>query len=420
MAEALAERWAGRRFTEMRIFTGSTDESGAFLRWANQTFGIRKAVVALTPSQASFLPKKLANLPLELRVIPMHGPPPLHAKFYYFKGPQGACAVMGSPNCSAAAWLLSPDRGGNIETALVYDSVRPGEFDGLLEIFKSPSVKPEEALSAKGPAAEHIASDCPYELVGLRWDASSLSMMALIAPQPEAGTKVTLLLGGEKIPMHPANMGEVAVWLCDIPGGLEFAASEFAKVQLDHGKLRWVTALRWIDHLAELHHSTQAARFLEPIRGLENTASSAEQRRILDDLQTVAQALFTDFASFRDIGFGKAQGAPKETGAPAPPVDPSAIIRSLEYTPELGMIGSGATASVSISGILRLLFEAERSVGDTAADDEDLDEGLISDAGSGASSKHSPKDEVQKAGIGECEAASQAGVTNGRLPREFV
>lgn len=397
LAEALAERWSGRRFNEIRIFTGSTDESGAFLRWANQTFGVRKAVIALTPTQASFRPKKLANLPLDVRVIPMQDPPPLHAKFYYFKGPQGACAVMGSPNCSAAAWLLSPDRGGNIETAVVYDTVESDEFNGLLEIFNVASLKPEQALLAKEPVAEYAAKECPYDLVGLRWDDSSLTMMALIAPQPEAGTKVALLHGAERIPMRPANVDGASGWLCEIEGGLEFAASEFAKVQLERGKLHWVTLPRWIDHLAELHHSTQAARFLEPIRGLENTASSAEHRHILDDLQTVAQALFTDFASFRDIGFGRAQGADEEKEAPPSPVDPSAIIRSLEDAQELRTTGGSSMTGVSITGILRLLFDAERSSGDTAENDEDLDEGQLPDADADDSSTDgSADDEPQK------------------------
>lgn len=106
--------------------------------------------------------------------------------------------------------------------------------------------------------------------------------------------------------------------------------------------------------------------------------------------------MFTDFASFRDIGFGNARGTAEENEAPAPPVDPSAIIRSLEDTPELATIGSGATANMSISGILRVLFEAERSEDINATDDEDLDEGQVTDARSTASSKESPKDEVRK------------------------
>ena len=397
LATALAERWAGRSFSEMRVFTGSTDEGGAFLRWAHQMFGIRKAVVALTPSQARFSPEKLVDLPLELRIIPMPGPVPLHAKFYYFEGPEGAGAVMGSPNCSAAAWLVSPDAGGNIETALVYDVVRPDAFEGLLGIFKSPALKPQEALQSTAPAAQPIASGCYYELVGLRWDASSRRVMALITPQPEAGTTVTLLLGPDKIPMQPARVNEVTGWFCDIAGDLPFASAEFAAVYLDRGEGHWTTSPRWIDHLAELHHSTQAARFLEPIRGLENSASSSEQRRILDDLQTVAQALFTDFASFRDIGFGKAQEAPDAKEDAAPPVDPAALIRSLEETQELGPVGSGPAGSVSITGILRLLFETEQGAADTAADDEKLDEGETpEEEPKKCPEKEPPKDEAPK------------------------
>jgi hypothetical protein len=221
--------------------------------------------------------------------------------------------------------------------------------------------------------------------------------MVLITPQPEAGTTVTLLLGPDKIPMQPARVNEVNGWFCDIAGDLAFASAEFAAVRLDRGEEHWTTSPRWIDHLAELHHSTQAARFLDPIRELENSASSAEQRRILDDLQTVAQALFTDFASFRDIGFGKAQKEPEAKEDLAPPVDPAALIRSLEETQELGPVGSGPAGSVSITGILRLLFEAEQAVADIAADDEKLDEGQISEEEEKKGpEKEPPKDEAPK------------------------
>jgi hypothetical protein len=122
-------------------------------------------------------------------------------------------------------------------------------------------------------------------------------------------------------------------------------------------------------------------RFLEPIRGLENPASSAEQRRILDDLQIVAQALFSDFGSFKDIGFATVPEATEESKAPAPPVDPVALIRNLAEAQDFGVGGGGEfTGSASITGILRLLFEAERTAPDPAIDDEKLDEGQTPDA----------------------------------------
>jgi hypothetical protein len=61
-------------------------------------------------------------------------------------------------------------------------------------------------------------------------------------------------------------------------------------------------------------------------------------------------------------------------------------------------VGGDFTGSASITGILRLLFEAERTVPDTAIDDEALDEGQTPDADlkNAPKSKDAPKEEVQK------------------------
>ena len=69
LAPQLAERWGGRRFTTLKMYTGSTDVDGAFLRWAHDTFGINKATICLTPSFASFDSKQLVKLPLEVRFV---------------------------------------------------------------------------------------------------------------------------------------------------------------------------------------------------------------------------------------------------------------------------------------------------------------------------------------------------------------
>ena len=90
--------------------------------------------------------------------------------------------------CSASAWLMRPDQGGNIEIALVDDSVQARAFKGVLEMFKSPSLKPEEVLLVSLPTATQSMTECPYELAGLRWDASAPRIMAIITSQPETGT----------------------------------------------------------------------------------------------------------------------------------------------------------------------------------------------------------------------------------------
>lgn len=386
LGSIITERWAGRRFTDIRILTGSTDESGAFLRWAHRIFGIERAFIALIPSQVSFLLEKLADLPVELSIIPYSATSHLHAKFYYFDGPEGTAALMGSPNCSAAAWLLAPNQGGNIETAVVYDSPQTEEFKDLLAIFESQSFRPEEVLKVTNSNPPEISYiDYPYSLNGLRWDALSSSVMALISPCPEPGTVIHLVLGETEHIMQFGGSSAEGSWFCEVPGGIDFTAAVFASVRLNRGGQEWVTSTRWIDHLAELRHSTQTARFLEPIKGLQYTASAAEQRRILEDLHQVAQALFSDSSTFRDSGFIVTSITTPDAVMTAQPVDPAALIRHLvELSDSVSHANKAATGALSLNGILRLLFDSESVIttANAASEDENLDEGQLIDQNS--------------------------------------
>jgi HKD family nuclease len=378
LAPTLAARWYGRRFDEVSICTGSTDEAGAFLRWAYVTFGIRRAVVALTLSNASFSLAQLADLPIELRLIPISAAQPLHAKFYFFEGQNGAAALMGSPNCSASAWLLPPTQGGNIETAQVYDDALRSDFSAVLEVFASPSFHPEEVLPETDTTTENDAKAIdPYEISGLRWDAYSEQVVAFISPSPPHSALIFLVQGAVETSMTSASFDGHACWVCAVPGGLNFQSSAFASIRLRLGEEKWETAVRWIDHIVELRHATQAARLFDPIEGLENRVSAAEQKRLIDDLHKVTEALFSGSSTFRDSGFGFSS---KSTPIPATvtsPADPMSILRNLEALPDASHASaSDSTGSLSLVGIFRMLFDSERAVtAADAAEDENLDEG---------------------------------------------
>ena len=101
----VAARWSGRKFEDLKLCTGSTDTEGAFLLWAHRTFGVRRATICLSPPFATFDPRKLEKLPLEIRIIKAKPERLMHAKFYWFSGSRGTAALVGSANCSAAAWL---------------------------------------------------------------------------------------------------------------------------------------------------------------------------------------------------------------------------------------------------------------------------------------------------------------------------
>ncbi len=378
LATELARRWSGRRFDEVKILTGSTDESGAFLRWAQATFGVTRATIALTPASASFVAEKLADLPLDLRLIEAPADRPLHAKFYWFEGADGPAAVMGSANCSAAAWLLAPASTGNVESIVVYDRPDAQDFESALGLFAVPGLAPDEILVPRtihdqAPTA-HQAS---FGIKSLQWDNASRRMVVEIVPPPDPAAQVGLRLGDRVVPMERLH-GPKALWMCEITEGLD-AATMFASVIVTMGTDSWTTASRWVDDLAALEHASHSARLLEPFKALDRSTSSAEQRQMLNELQEVAQTLFNDPASFRDPGFGGGDRK-KKSDAPAEPVNPNDLLVHLDELHEgLPHLASAQPGSLSLTGILRLLFEAETDEGRTpaAAGDEDIDEGQM-------------------------------------------
>ena len=376
LASALAQRWAGRQFDEVKILTGSTDESGAFLRWAHSTFGVKRATVALTPAKASFAPDQLEDLPLDLRIIPATTDRSMHAKFYWFDGPGGPAAVMGSANCSAVAWLLAPDNGGNIETLVAYDKPNFDDFESVLSVFAAPAHDPVDVLLPKSVnVIERDAIELVFRLKALLLDRALRRLHAVISPAPESGMIVELLLGGIRLPME-CLQGTVGSWGCELPEDIS-TATVFAIVKISRGDEQWNTLPMWVSDVAALEHASHSARLLEPFKGLERSATSSDQRQMLDDLQEVAHALFSDSAAFRDPGFGSGRIDKSKDGTPAAPVDPADLIVSMEAShdglPNLGMAGPG---SLSLTGILRLLFDAE---GDNIAESPAVQEAETED-----------------------------------------
>jgi hypothetical protein len=204
-------------------------------------------------------------------------------------------------------------------------------------------------------------------------------MYAEIYPEPAPMAQVSLLLGGRHLSMALLP-GPRALWACAIADGLE-TATVFASIIVTLGHESWTTSARWVDDIAALEHASHAARLLEPFKALDRSASSAEQCQMLDELQEVAHTLFNDTAAFTDPGFGGTERRqPNE--APAEPVNPNDLVVHFDASDgALPHFASAGPGSLSLTGILRLLFEAETDEGraPAAAGDEDIDEGQMPD-----------------------------------------
>jgi hypothetical protein len=191
----LAARWNGRKFEELRLCAGSTDTEGAFLLWAHRTFGVRRATICLSPPFAAFDPRKLERLPLEVRVVKAKPEQRMHAKFYWFSGSGGTAAVVGSANCSAAAWLAGSGH-GNVELIVPYDAPREADFKLVLSIFKGTKLAPGKALSKRPAAPEEgtPADELSFQIVSLRLRTTGRLVEVMLDPEVPADGRVELML----------------------------------------------------------------------------------------------------------------------------------------------------------------------------------------------------------------------------------
>ena len=385
LAQQLAARWNGRRFNKLFVATGSSDDKGAMLRWAHVTFGVTQVVVAGTPSALSFEPKRLELLPCEVRFKAIEEGF-LHAKFYWFEGADGPAAVFGSANCSAAAWLLNPANGGNIETVVCFDKPDKADFNELLTLFSGKTSDPASVLvkqKSDDPSADidDAVDEVIYRITTLDWNAQFAIASFVVAPPPLENAQVELVMNGissearcvtSESGRFQSHYGE------DFEQGVLYG-----HVILRIGSKQHVTAERWADCVVELERSRAAVRTVDPLIGLEENRDANGQRKLVNAIRLVVQTLFSDVGHFPDPTVfkqsrGKHEGADSNEQVPA--LDPLKVLCDLsemEREREThAQMKSNGSSGLSLSGILSLLFSSggHRHI-EPAGDPGDPDDG---------------------------------------------
>lgn len=368
LATQLAARWSGRKFSKLTILTGSSDRQGAFIKWAHDRFGIEKVVVAGTVASLSFGPHELAKLPVEVTILPVEGDL-LHAKFYWFEGPQGSSAVFGSANCSAAAWLLPPDKGGNVETIVCFDDAKHDDFSDALAVVTGTAITPELALDSVANSEDEDelqgSDEIPYRLTSLNWNARYAIATLCLSPLPPIDAQVTLVLDGVAAEARRIDDSDQSYFQThyddDFRDGTLFG---YARITTAKGCEE--STRRWVDCIVDLDQARSAVRTVEPLLGLEENRAPNEQRKLIGAIQLVIEALFSDAANFPDPSASPstAQGKTDKSDEPAEPLDPVKVLCNLsEIEDEEANHGSRRihpNKALSLSGILRLLFSGNR------------------------------------------------------------
>lgn len=386
LAQQLAARWSGRRFKKLFLATGSSDDRGAMLRWAHDTFGVTQVVLAGTPSALSLEPKRLEKLPCDVRIKAFEEGL-LHAKFYWFDGPDGPAAVFGSANCSAAAWLLDPGNGGNIETLVCFDEPERADFSEILSLFSGKTADPSSVLVKQKTEdepddADDDAGEVVYRITTLDWNAQFAIASFVITPAPPENAQVELVIND-----HSAEARGVASesgryqshYSDEFEPGVLFG---YAIVKI--GRKQHTTSERWADCVVELERSRAAVRTVDPLIGLEEERDSNGQRKLVNAIRLVVQTLFSDAGHFPDpTVFAKRRGKHEsdDEADPIPALDPLKVLcdlseleRERETHARMKSHGSGG---LSLSGILSLLFSSSsRGHIDHEADPTESDDDL--------------------------------------------
>jgi hypothetical protein len=359
LASQLRRRWAGRRFDKVRIITGSTDESGAFLRWLRDQFGIERCRIILDQNRASFIQDRIDSLPLETRVMHLPGRQPTHAKFYWFDGPDGQAAVMGSANCSAAAWLLAPDEGGNIEAVTVYDEPAPSAFEPVLAVFDSENLT-QAKLADKPVTREKEGSKEIHFPSEADWDAASGELHVGFIQALPPGATVTLEAGGQTVSMRRVDAGG-RNWVAEVSELASEHETAFVNVIVRTAEGAESRYRRWVNDLSELRHSARGRRIADAISALGDNLNPSEQQRTLVQLQRLSAVLLTDPSAFKDP-FARHTAKPEpdaETGDQVyEPIDPEKFVRSIEDIEGLtAEVCEGHPATyLSLAGVMRAIF----------------------------------------------------------------
>jgi hypothetical protein len=371
LASQLAVRWENRRFDELKIFTGSTDVEGAFLRWVHSTFGVKKATICLSPAFASFDAGALGKLPLAVRFIKADPARLMHAKFYWFSGPNGNAAVMGSANCSAAAWLAKHDA-GNVELVVPYDQAEYAAFKPLLSLFDGETLPPAEILKPQLINSKDTNGETAltYRIVSLRLRSSGRTIEATIEPPPPAESTLYLLIPSGTDTMRIDMTARGNSFVVRLPPDRSVGVGMvFATIEISAESGQFVTPPRWIDNEPALERNTRE-REVDP--NLQEFArrdfGNASQQRILEAIYSVS----ADLLNAEDPQWAKkpdpAGSAPstgkgaEEAEGPVRMINPADVlfdIREMAAKNRSKGPGPAGFYGVSLQGAIGMLFSVD-------------------------------------------------------------
>jgi len=404
LVEFLLSKWQGKKFHTLKLFTGSTDENGAFIEWCYKIFGINKCVIASNEYNISFRKDKLENIPVDISISPITSNDRMHGKFYLFEGDSESCVVMGSANCSRRAWLLPPNNGGNVEAIAVYNNIDLNDFQNITEQF------PNELKSIKDFDLKDSDEDSgllithPYKISSLTIDGFKSELRLDMTKSLPEGSNIEIIINEEKFQLTTDSKRRVWYSIIVEKPNNPLNITLFGDVVIKISDEEPITIHHWINDIVSIKSASKSRQLPSAIQNFLNSNNDTEYHKALREIAYVSNIILDDPDSFDDpIAYTKSE-TPSEINDKKTTINPltsESLFRSMadiSENPASSVLHTGQiNTSLSFSGLMNFFFSFQDELRNTSSvieDESEIDE--IEEVGDKISIKKKVNNQQQK------------------------
>ena len=384
LVEFLLSKWQGKKFHTLKLFTGSTDENGAFIEWCHKNFGIDKCVIASNEYNISFRKDKLENIPVDISISPIASDDRMHGKFYLFEGDSESCVVMGSANCSRRAWLLPPNNGGNVEAIAVYDNIDLNDFQNITEQF------PNELKSIKDFDLKDSDDDSgllithPYKISSLIIDGFKSELRLDMTKSLPEGSKVEIIINEEKFQLTADSKRRILYSIIVEKPNNPLNITLFGDVIIKIAGEEPITIHHWINDIVSIKSASKTRQLPSAIQNLLSSNNDTEYNKALKEIAYVSNIILDDPDSFDDpIAYTKSETSSEVNDKKIiiNPLTSESLFQSManisENPASSVLHGGQINTSLSFAGLMNFFFSFQDELRNTSSvieDESDIDE----------------------------------------------
>ncbi len=358
LSTILKTRWAGRTFEKLTIFTGSTDEKGAFINWCHKQFNIQECVLIANEYNISFEKNILNKIPVNIHFGFPDPSEHFHGKIYMFENKDDLALICGSANCSAAAWLSQTNNGGNVEAINIYDKV---DKTSLKHIYsKIPQKVIDVSLweprakafdNTQRIGTRYIIGDLYYEPL------TELIKLKLDKPEDYQGI-IQVYLDSTKIQLFFDKKNNL--WSGNL-NSIKFKSSIVKIKFVDNGETSEI--LHWINYPDEIRDFSFNYKVRSVLSNISEAGSYSKFTKVLMELAQIQSVIFdhTQYETKRTSTFTveiKRDEKKDEIVDNVETMTPDMIIKSIsEFSHTNSSQLVSGLSSYTYSGIIKFLFD---------------------------------------------------------------